>query len=1757
MAKDNKFGTFGGVYTPSLLTILGVIMYLRLPWVAGHSGMVGIIGIILVAHVISIATGLSISSIATDKNVGAGGPYYIVSRSLGLPIGGALGLALFTGLCFSTSLYVIGLCESVLSTMGIEATPNAIRIAGTIALLVITAVTVISTSFAIKTQYLVFALILVSLFAIFFGDPSKATPGEATNESPSIALLFGIFFPAVTGFTAGVNMSGDLKDPKSAIPRGTMLAIASGLIVYMGMAVFLIARVGPDILRTQPDVLLQIAAVSPWLVILGIWGATFSSGLGSIMGAPRILQALSVDRITPALFAKGHGPTLEPRNALVLSVLIAEAGILIAELNAIARIVSMVFLTMYAFLNISCAIEAKVSPDFRPAFRIPVLVSIIGAVTCIVIMIQLDLIAMLGATALMVVLYVVLQRRQLELDAGDAWQGVWSALIRTGLYRVTGSTPKQQRNWRPNIVAFRTSSEAGTRYEDFAEALITGNGILTDFEIAGGGALSGHRGHDALYELKSEQLRLREPTIKPTDDKSVESAKEAVAKGTDSKKRSDHERSVGLFRRRLYIEGSPFDEIAAVCRHFGFSGLEPNTLLLPHAIHRVEPGEFISTIDQAADQDLNILLYKPVPLSKKAERIDVWWQVDQGNIAFSLALLRFITRASSWERAGLRFILISSDSAHNDNLRSTMRRLLREHRINADIKLETDTFGEKNFAERIRSLSADASLTMIGLPNESGALTREFLLESDEISDKLGNVLWIRGGSAFPEVLPTGRAATISELPPAADTDGSLAEVPALDIPDVPDIKTTVGEFSDAYQRLVGRLSDQCLSKIYGRHVELVRQIRKAAARHLDPQVVEKAGNPKKRRTAFNRLQSSFLLECKTALLTFGHQELQDLRSIFEGSIDSFIHDERALGQLSEQRFITRPKSDFLPQKGDSRRTLSFKRRRRLLAFITRREPSYRVPVGHLKRYYFGKAISRLLDPTLRSLSTDCHQLIIHVGKLLNSSRARNQETEVEDLSLMLATQREQLLRHLDDLDTRAKDLLRKRRWTLISSALELAQEYGDDVSSFDLGARLPKERPIPLRLSSEVDELPTIWAKYQQRLATHAELALALSGVQHRANAIFMRGRQAVEIGLSTGAQRQIERAIAALNRIKDLATKTEDAPNPGERLLSTPSLGSLLTIDSRAQFNVQTVIASLTQEYAGIADELPQEISTLSDESVQALEEGREAILEDITLPVRSLVQFFIEHELITGIQNDLSDIVRTEQRSLGIAQDVARIINFQLGELDTDDEEGRAELVEQLVSAISSSLDRLNKEQASLLELRKNTLQKLDERLHVVTEATNAYELSLAAHRLEQHLRVNQGLRAMSGAQGALRRGLSWMRDGVARLIYQRSEAAVMAAKNRSHVPDADKAVDRVASLVQSLTVRPDIASALPYFYRQLFSGQSSVNESFWVGRQAHLDKAKYALKQFDAGRSGCIVVTGPRLSGKSALLQKLASEVFDKKRVYRVHSSPGGSTDPAQFDKALAKSMGQDLGLGEASTKDLLSTLPHSSVVMVDELSLWWERGEAGTLVIEQILRAIDEHRGRVLFVLGVGSHCYKMMNRFVPLADSALALLECDALSAGQLQKIITYRHGSTGLAFSYKGKIEDELTAVAKAQLFSAHFDLTGGRVGAALRSWLSSIERIKGDTIEVRQPTKRDWEAIDSLAPHWVAIVIQLLLHKQLSMDRLTRLCQVSAEKMKDQLDPLLRMGLVLESQRRVIELEPNLELVIHERFVKKGYLA
>ena len=270
-AKEKKsgLGMFGGVYTPSILTILGVIMYLRFGWVVGNAGLLGTLAIVTLANVITFLTALSICAIATDKVVRVGGAYYMISRSLGLETGGAVGIPLYFAQAFSVALYTIGFAESVVRVFP---NLNQLYVALIVTILVgILAIT--SASIAIKAQYFIMAAIVLSLLSFFFGKPMAevgdvALWGSSAETPIPFWTVFAVFFPAVTGIMSGVNMSGDLKDPVKSIPFGTLATVATGYRIYMVIPLFLFERGDTASLVNDPLVMQKISLFFMRLMVI-------------------------------------------------------------------------------------------------------------------------------------------------------------------------------------------------------------------------------------------------------------------------------------------------------------------------------------------------------------------------------------------------------------------------------------------------------------------------------------------------------------------------------------------------------------------------------------------------------------------------------------------------------------------------------------------------------------------------------------------------------------------------------------------------------------------------------------------------------------------------------------------------------------------------------------------------------------------------------------------------------------------------------------------------------------------------------------------------------------------------------------------------------------------------------------------------------------------------------------------------------------------------------------------------------------------------------------------------------------------------------------------------------------------------------------------------------------------------------------------------------------------------------------------------
>jgi amino acid transporter len=452
-----KFGTFLGVFTPSVLTILGLIMYLRFGWVVGNLGLPLSILVVLLASSVTFVTALSASALATNMRVGVGGEYYMVAHSLGLELGGMIGIPLFLCRTLSITFYSYGLAEAIFWLWPATWDPPpgiAVPVVAGFTVVVITLIAGKSAGLALKLQIPIMVAVGLSLLALIAGVLAGGVQAPEMTATYRTApggfwYVFAVFFPAVTGFTAGIGLSGDLRDPQRTIPMGTLLAVTAGAAVYLLVPTLLSmsARVDVEGLA-QPGVGVwtSIAVLGAWLVFPGMWGAILSSAFGSVLGGPRVLQALARDGLAPAFLAR-VSKTGQPMLATWISGGLALIAVALGGLDAVAQFVTILFLTLYVTINLSAAAEMwAADPSFRPTIKVPWVVSLAGSIGALAVMFLIN--PLWGAAAITVetALYLYLRRRSHRRRWGDAraasgcpWRAShFSGFASTAAIRATG-----------------------------------------------------------------------------------------------------------------------------------------------------------------------------------------------------------------------------------------------------------------------------------------------------------------------------------------------------------------------------------------------------------------------------------------------------------------------------------------------------------------------------------------------------------------------------------------------------------------------------------------------------------------------------------------------------------------------------------------------------------------------------------------------------------------------------------------------------------------------------------------------------------------------------------------------------------------------------------------------------------------------------------------------------------------------------------------------------------------------------------------------------------------------------------------------------------------------------------------------------------------------------------------------------------------------------------------------------------------------
>ena len=689
MKKDTPsagygFGTFQGVFTPSILTIIGVVMYLRFGWMLGNVGLVRSLLLVVIGSSITFLTGLSISALATNMRMKGGGAYFMLSRSLGLETGAALGIPLALSQAIGVSFYVAGFAEALVNSGLPMVSGWSPQTVGLVTLAVLATVSSLSADIALKSQYFIMAAIAFSLVSFFLGGtPEELTPPAPADVPAPLGFwpVFAVFFPAVTGILSGLGMSGDLKDPAKSIPRGTLAAVLVGFAIYMAVPIALDSMVTDSAVLRTDTMILQKCARWQMPILIGVWAATLSSAVGSFLCAPRVLQALSRDRLLPSFFGRGFGTADDPRFASLFCFGVAAAGIALGDINILAPVLTLFNLSTYGLLNLTAACEELMSnPTWRPSFRVKAGLSFVGFAGCIAAMFMISPGWTFVALACEAGIYWYVKRRALRARWGDMRTGLMAAMVRFAFRRLAHYSGYAERNWRPNLLVMTRLPIQNKRMLELAREISDGRSLVTLASV--------------LPEEMNEAGRtaeLRDSILRTSEKMDLEAEVKLLSMSND------------------------WAGMAELIRSYGFGPIVPNTVVLGLPEER-NVGAFSGIVKQLAENRKNLIAVGnggDEGENADGRHIDIWWRgSSNGNGGLMLALAYLMQRSGSWSNRKLRVNMIVRRRTP-DEAAAELAEFLRDARLQAETRIITSD--GRPFIETINANSEDAACTFIGL----------------------------------------------------------------------------------------------------------------------------------------------------------------------------------------------------------------------------------------------------------------------------------------------------------------------------------------------------------------------------------------------------------------------------------------------------------------------------------------------------------------------------------------------------------------------------------------------------------------------------------------------------------------------------------------------------------------------------------------------------------------------------------------------------------------------------------------------------------------------------------------------------------------------------------------------------------------------------------------------------------------------------------------------------------------------------------
>lgn len=1726
MANTKKFGTFGGVFTPSILTILGVIMYLRLGWIVGQLGFYYMLALIVIAHIISVSTGLSLSSIATDKKIKVGGIYYMLSRSLGLAMGGSIGITIFLATALSISLYVVGFVESFLGIPAIAdflhmtGNVNNIRLIGTVVIVILIIIAYISTSIAIKTQFFILAAIFVSLISVIVGafihpEFQASTPSLLPiNGAEDMMVLFAVFFPAATGFTAGVAMSGDLKSPRKSIPTGTLLAIGVGLVVYIVLAAVFAFLINRDLLLNDTNFLLKIAWWSP-LVIAGIWGATLSSALGGILGAPRILQAMSADSVTPQYFAKGVGATNEPRRALIFSFLLAEAGILIGSLDAIAGIVTMFYIAAYGFINLAYVLERWANTDFRPNLKIPIWVGILGFVASIGVMIKLDTIGMIAAFLIMFAIYVFLRRKQVQGNMTDVWQSVWTSVVRSSLNKID-QKPLSQVNWQPNIILFSGGGKVRPHLLELGIDIAGKQGFLSNFDLLI------QKEASVLFPKSQQKLQTKENT-----------------------------EYTGVFTRRQAVRDL-YEGIEMIAQTYGFSGVEPNTVMMGWAKESKNPIRFTQMIHKLSTLDMNVLLldYDKHRGWGRQQTIDIWWEEGSKHGNLALSLVKFITLSEHWHQAQVRLLIVNPKNEKQASLYAKATDILNEIRFKADVRIINNELEQRSFYDIIQIESINTDLVFIGFPTTLVAgREQQFVDTTNSLCEKIGTVAIIHASSQFkalhcgeeavaiPDFSALSNKLSVDKLNSKAVTEGK-AELLPYQRQLFKDVQSIAEKYISSYPTL---LSDQ--NRMW------TSQLNKAINKAFD-YLNSRASNQNK--DLFPKIVAA------------------QLHIFFKGQIN-FIQSHESQNFNNKISFTELSQSLIAFQKSIYRYPYRVKSNLSKLEYA-----SIATSLPWHKQLEY-KSLLSLSNPIpyyihLRELLLNHYPNALHHTFLSNAQELQKQQMQHYSQRILLLQKIRTLIatcaQKPDDLTWQAFLLQEKDK--ALSAIAAFQQQLEQQIEETVIHFRQSEFNGVKNCIDMLQIEAPNRFLNLEQDNKLHAKksfkkliekweqlidnqnLAFGLWQLNLTLLDFYSQTQSILSSFLKNTLQDNEQLFSTQTDKLKWLLEQAQEPIGADEN--NDELIKQITDFSSIHEIQIQQQLIDeynrILQKIKSYETDMPEQLTIYANisASTQIQEEQK------IDIAARKTLEYIVEREM-ANIRKLIIDYGQNSNSNYKALKEIAQNILVKINNKNHQTEYTKSNNTIasiKLKDVVDTNLEQLAGIQQRWKKISHTYHISMQKQIAQFGSFLELYPFIREVEHLKQYLRAEKKKEWMyKYAHKSIQNIKASYIQQIDKLIALSHSNWLVHGNKPTTFLEKETRVENLLELNNRVRPTPEVLTKLPDFYKQLFLHKEFYLNELWVERPAENLAFQCAVQRWKNTYNGGVLVLGERHMGKSFFINKMIEKHAPSDNIYQIQAPYTGSVSTDVFLSALQKATEI-----HGSYAKIFNLLPKQSVIVIDDLELWWEKSETGMAVIQHIYSLINRFGKQHLFIISCNGYAYNLINKYQKIDNIFLGIIELKAFNTNQLKQLIMKRHLSTNLSLSIGKHTQTNISQLQYSRLFSNLLHYSEGKPGVALQAWITAIQSVDDKHIHIAKLNYPNIDILDALEPDWLAFIIHFVLHKRMNLAKLIRVSRESRSQVILRLRVLKRAGILIETGDDIIDINPYLLPFLRSALIKREFI-